>query len=201
MYISRFSLQTRFECISREATHLTTNQYNWLGTIFYLSYLVFEYPQNLALQRFPVGKWMRYVSPLSLGGPTLIHVQSQHLCLGYRALLPRSLPQLRRTLRRAPHLGHVRGIDYRRLHDRQFHVLHQNGADPSCRILVYVIRPFRISVFLTFDNSFDERNWYVCRLRAARATRLKMCIAQIISGFISFGSLHIHTPGFEPWQW
>jgi ACS family allantoate permease-like MFS transporter len=29
-----------------------------LGTIFYLSYLVFEYPQNLALQRFPVGKWM-----------------------------------------------------------------------------------------------------------------------------------------------
>ncbi|KAH7880069.1 MFS general substrate transporter [Lentinula edodes] len=38
--------------------HLTTDQYNWLGTIFYLSYLVFEYPQNLALQRFPVGKWM-----------------------------------------------------------------------------------------------------------------------------------------------
>ncbi|KAG6334445.1 hypothetical protein ID866_4646 [Astraeus odoratus] len=40
------------------ATHLTVNQYNWLGTIFYISYLVFEYPQNLALQRFPVGKWM-----------------------------------------------------------------------------------------------------------------------------------------------
>jgi len=38
--------------------HLTTNQFNWLGTIFYLSYLTFQYPQNLALQRFPVGKWM-----------------------------------------------------------------------------------------------------------------------------------------------
>ena len=25
--------------------------------------------------------------------------------------------------------------------------------------------------------------------------------AQIISGFISFGSLHIRTTGFEPWQW
>jgi len=25
--------------------------------------------------------------------------------------------------------------------------------------------------------------------------------AQIISGFTSFGSLHIHTRGFEPWQW
>ncbi|KAG2114300.1 uncharacterized protein F5147DRAFT_570447 [Suillus discolor] len=39
----------------QEATHLTTNE---LGTAFYLSYLIFEYPQNLTLQRFPVGKWM-----------------------------------------------------------------------------------------------------------------------------------------------
>jgi MFS family permease len=38
--------------------HLTQNQFNWLGTIFYISYLVFQYPQNLALQYFPVGKWM-----------------------------------------------------------------------------------------------------------------------------------------------
>ena len=26
-------------------------------------------------------------------------------------------------------------------------------------------------------------------------------IAQIISGFLSFGSLHIKTKSFEPWQW
>jgi hypothetical protein len=32
-----------------------------LGTIFYISYLAFEFPQNLALQRFPVAKWMRSV--------------------------------------------------------------------------------------------------------------------------------------------
>ncbi|KAF9532168.1 major facilitator superfamily domain-containing protein [Crepidotus variabilis] len=38
--------------------HLNQNQFNWLGTIFYLSYLAFEYPQNLALQKLPVGKWM-----------------------------------------------------------------------------------------------------------------------------------------------
>ncbi|KAH8111692.1 MFS general substrate transporter [Phellopilus nigrolimitatus] len=42
----------------KTSAHLNANQYNWLGTIFYLSYLLFEYPQNLALQRFPVGKWM-----------------------------------------------------------------------------------------------------------------------------------------------
>ncbi|KAJ7219571.1 major facilitator superfamily domain-containing protein [Mycena pura] len=38
--------------------HLNQNEFNWLGSIFYFSYLAFEYPQNLALQRFPVGKWM-----------------------------------------------------------------------------------------------------------------------------------------------
>ncbi len=35
------------------------NQFNWLGTIFYLFFLAFEYPQNVALQYLPVGKWMR----------------------------------------------------------------------------------------------------------------------------------------------
>ncbi|EGF98722.1 uncharacterized protein MELLADRAFT_45958 [Melampsora larici-populina 98AG31] len=42
----------------QKSTHLTVSQYNWLGTIFFVSYLLFEYPQNLALQRFPVGKWI-----------------------------------------------------------------------------------------------------------------------------------------------
>ncbi|KAI9571433.1 major facilitator superfamily domain-containing protein [Boletus coccyginus] len=41
-----------------EGAHLNATQFNWLGTIFYFSYLIFQYPQNLALQRFPVGKWM-----------------------------------------------------------------------------------------------------------------------------------------------
>ena len=42
-----------------------------LGTIFYLGYLVFEFPQNLCLQRFPVGKWMRCVHQLSFPSPRL----------------------------------------------------------------------------------------------------------------------------------
>ena len=40
-------------------THLNDTEYNWLGTIYYISYMVFMYPQNLALQKFPVGKWVR----------------------------------------------------------------------------------------------------------------------------------------------
>ena len=38
-------------------------QFNWLSTVFYLFFLGFEWPQNLALQYLPVGKWMRCVSP------------------------------------------------------------------------------------------------------------------------------------------
>lgn len=44
-----------------QGDHLTQNQFNWLGTIFYIFFLAFEYPQNIALQYLPVGKWMRYV--------------------------------------------------------------------------------------------------------------------------------------------
>ena len=41
---------------------ISQSQLNWLGTIFYLFFLGFEWPQNLALQYFPVGKWMRCVA-------------------------------------------------------------------------------------------------------------------------------------------
>ena len=52
----------------KTSAHLNATEYNWLGTIFYISYLVFEYPQNLALQRFPVGKWMRSVDGMFIIG-------------------------------------------------------------------------------------------------------------------------------------
>ncbi|WVQ76152.1 hypothetical protein IAR50_005805 [Cryptococcus sp. DSM 104548] len=39
-------------------TNLSQAEYNWLGTIFYLSYLIFEWPQSVFLQKFPPGKWM-----------------------------------------------------------------------------------------------------------------------------------------------
>ncbi|KAL5525306.1 hypothetical protein ACEPAF_9176 [Sanghuangporus sanghuang] len=34
-------------------THLNDMEYNWADTIYYLSFMIFEYPKNLALQRFP----------------------------------------------------------------------------------------------------------------------------------------------------
>lgn len=56
----------------KTSAHLSATEYNWLGTIFYLSYLVFEYPQSLALQRFPVGKWMRSVDSISIFKPSML---------------------------------------------------------------------------------------------------------------------------------
>lgn len=44
----------------RADNHLSASQYNLLGTGFYLSYLFFELPQNLILQRFRVGRVMTY---------------------------------------------------------------------------------------------------------------------------------------------
>lgn len=37
-------------------THLTGNQYSWVGSIFYFGYLIFEYPSALLIQRLPVAK-------------------------------------------------------------------------------------------------------------------------------------------------
>lgn len=42
----------------REDTHLHGTQYSWLGSLFYLGYLFWEYPTSLLLQRLPVAKFM-----------------------------------------------------------------------------------------------------------------------------------------------
>ncbi|KAJ4342703.1 hypothetical protein N0V87_000912 [Didymella glomerata] len=42
----------------REETRLVGTEYSWLGSLFYLGYLFWEYPTSLTLQRFPVAKFM-----------------------------------------------------------------------------------------------------------------------------------------------
>ncbi|KAK7981292.1 MFS general substrate transporter [Apiospora saccharicola] len=41
-----------------EDNHLSADQFNTLGSAFYLGYLVFAYPHSWALQRFPVAKYL-----------------------------------------------------------------------------------------------------------------------------------------------
>ncbi|SCW02225.1 LAFE_0F01728g1_1 [Lachancea fermentati] len=40
----------------RSDLHMHGNQYSWVGTCFYLGYMIFEIPSSLALQRFPIAK-------------------------------------------------------------------------------------------------------------------------------------------------
>jgi len=134
----------------REATHLTTNQYNWLGTIFYISYLVFEFPQNLCLQRFPVGKWMS----------VNIFVWAVALCA---------------------------------------HAACKNFAGLFVvRIILGMCEGSITAGFMIVSSMFYTRTEQTLRVGY---WFLMNGTAQIISGFISFGALHIKTEAFEPWQW
>ncbi|CAO3698432.1 unnamed protein product [Rhizopus stolonifer] len=39
-------------------THLVGNQFSWLGSIFYLGYLLFQVPSTFLIQKFPIGKYV-----------------------------------------------------------------------------------------------------------------------------------------------
>lgn len=40
----------------QQETGLVGNQFSWLGSVFYLGWMAWEYPASYLLQRFPVGK-------------------------------------------------------------------------------------------------------------------------------------------------
>ncbi|KAG2144027.1 MFS general substrate transporter [Suillus cothurnatus] len=115
-----------------QATNLTTNE---LGTVFYLSYLVFE---------FPVGKWMSiniFVWAVALA--------SHAACKNFAGLL-------------------------------------------VVRLLLGICEGSITAGFLIVSSMFYTRTEQTLRVGYW---------SQIISGFISFGTLHINTKGFQPWQW
>ncbi|THH04217.1 hypothetical protein EW145_g5684 [Phellinidium pouzarii] len=128
----------------KATNHLDATQYNWLGTIFYLSYLVFEYPQNLALQRLPVGKWM------SLN----IFIWGAALC------------------------AHA--------------ACHNFGGLLTARIVLGMCEGAITAGFMIVSSMFYTRREQTVRVGYW---------SQIVTGFISFGALHIKTDSFEPWQW
>ncbi|KAI0284710.1 MFS general substrate transporter [Russula aff. rugulosa BPL654] len=134
-------------------THLTTDQYaltllcSLLGTIFYLGYLAFEFPQNLALQRFPVGKWLSL--NILIWGVALC---SHAACKNFAGLF-------------------------------------------ACRLILGISEGCMTAGLMVVSSMFYTRREHTARVGYWYVA------AQIISGFLSFGSLHTHTTGFEPWQW
>ncbi|KIK59190.1 hypothetical protein GYMLUDRAFT_686005 [Collybiopsis luxurians FD-317 M1] len=121
-----------------------------LGTIFYLSYLVFEYPQNLALQRFPVGKWMSFNIFV-----WAIALACHAACKNFAGLF-------------------------------------------IVRLILGACEGSITAGFLIVSSMFYTRTEQTLRVGY---WFLMNGTAQVISGFLSFGSLHIKTANFEPWQW
>ncbi|KAF8583146.1 MFS general substrate transporter [Ramaria rubella] len=134
----------------RTDTHLNANECNWLGTIFYLSYLLFEYPQNMALQRFPVGKWM------SLN----IFVWAVALCM------------------------HAACTNFGGLFTVRFIMGMCEGSITAGFLIV-------TAMFYTRDEQSQRVGYWF----------LMNGTAQIITGFLSFGVLHISHSALHPWQW
>lgn len=134
----------------RTDTHLNANEYNWLGTVFYISYLIFEYPQNMALQRFPVGKWMSlniFIWSIALA--------SQAACKDFAGLFV---------------LRFIMGM--------------YEGSITAGFLIV-------TSMFYTRREQRQRVGYWF----------LMNGTAQIITGFLSFGVLHIKNSRLHPWQW
>lgn len=133
-----------------EDAHLSAEQYNWLGTIFYLGYLVFEFPQNLCLQRLPVGKWLSFN----------ILVWAIALCMHAACQNFAGLFVVRMIL----------------------------GMSEGCITTGFMIVT---SMFYTrSEQTLRVGYWF-----------LMDGSAQVISGFISFGTLHMKTNSLKAWQW
>ncbi|KAI1622995.1 MFS transporter [Exophiala viscosa] len=77
MYIDKQTLGSSAILGILKDNHLNANQYNWLSSIFYFGYLLAEWPQNWALQRFPVGKWLA-ANLMLWGGIVLLHIPCQN---------------------------------------------------------------------------------------------------------------------------
>lgn len=118
--------------------------------------------------------------------------------------MSRSMQELCWASRCASVAGRMWGVDHRWILDRHLHVLHADGTNATGWILVWVpvckwsenpINWTRINlVLMNGIGALNEMyNWHRCL-----SPRI---LAQIVAGFISFGVLHTHTKGFEPWQW
>jgi ACS family allantoate permease-like MFS transporter len=60
-YMDKISISFAAIMGLREYYGMHGNQYSWCGSAFYLGYLIFEFPMSMALQRFPVSKFVSFV--------------------------------------------------------------------------------------------------------------------------------------------
>ncbi|KAL4790830.1 major facilitator superfamily domain-containing protein [Aspergillus venezuelensis] len=57
-YLDKTALSYASSMGIKEDTNMNASDYSLFGSIFYIGYLVFEYPHNRLMQRFPLGKYI-----------------------------------------------------------------------------------------------------------------------------------------------
>ncbi|KAI7972883.1 hypothetical protein EIK77_000770 [Talaromyces pinophilus] len=57
-YLDKTALSYASSMGIKTDTHMSASEYSWTGSIFYIGYLVFEYPHNRLMQMFPLGKYI-----------------------------------------------------------------------------------------------------------------------------------------------
>lgn len=174
MYPRRPSLALLFTQVavysSREDAHITQEQYNQLGTVFYIFYLAAEFPQNFALQRFPVAK-----------------VLALNITL-WAVLL----------------LCHAAAKSFAALTTvRTFLALTESAIMPGFMVVT--------GMFYTREEAIRRVGWWcefcvpfetlICTLIRFLDAVLMDGVAVIALGLIAYGTLHIETGDFRPWQW
>lgn len=152
------------------------------------------YSQNLALQRFPVAKWMSiniFVWSTALAAQAACHSFGGLFACRFVSVSSPSLWLLFNiymSLTESTDFGHVRRLDHSWLFDCHKLLLDTPRAIHSRGLLV----PHEW--FRHVQNSFFAPAHYIL-------TKYCECIAQIIAGFVSFGILHIPSDRLAPWQW
>ncbi|CAN8104760.1 unnamed protein product [Discula destructiva] len=61
-YLDKNSLNFAATFGLKTGTHLVGQDYSWLGSIFYLGYLIAQFPASYALQRLPIGRVVSFVT-------------------------------------------------------------------------------------------------------------------------------------------
>ncbi|KAJ4487671.1 major facilitator superfamily domain-containing protein [Lentinula aciculospora] len=164
-----------------ETADLNQNQFDWLSSVFYLTYLAFEYPQNFALQRLPVGKWMS------------VNISK----LTFSLYLVRSPPR-----------SHAACHSFGGLFAVRFILGICEGAITPGFMIVRVYFPSESPRWWLLGSS-KLAHRLVTSMFYTRQEQNKRVgywflmngFAVIFLAFVSSGLLHTNTPSLAPWQW
>lgn len=112
----------------REEANLTGPEYSWLGSLFYLGYLAWEFPTGMLLQRFPIAKFMS-ITVILWGIVLMCHAAADDfagLATARTFLGERSLERC--WMAEADRSRCIRGIDQSRYYALVHDVVYTNGA-------------------------------------------------------------------------